>query len=85
MQGFAVFLAIAAVILSCSPQFSAAVPFRTSIRYTTLGGGQGTFPIVNVECQNLPDDISTIINTTPYILLVYPDPDFKGAEIVTFP
>ncbi|KAI9279233.1 hypothetical protein BC943DRAFT_331979 [Umbelopsis sp. AD052] len=78
MQGFTVFLAIAAVILSCGPQFSTAAPSPYPLHYITKGGENKPLPVVLDLCQSLPDDLAAVDNTTPFGVFVFTEPGCQG-------
>ncbi|KAG2174504.1 hypothetical protein INT44_006767 [Umbelopsis vinacea] len=78
MQGFTVFLAIAAVILSYGPQFSTAAPSPYPIHYITKGGENKPLPVVLDQCQSLPDDAAAVDNTTPFGVFVFSEPGCQG-------
>ncbi|KAG2178736.1 hypothetical protein INT44_001889 [Umbelopsis vinacea] len=78
MQGFTVFLAIAAAILTYSPLFSAAAPSTYTLHYITLHGQNISLPVVEEVCQNLPAETATVDNTTPLIAYVYAQPGCEG-------
>ncbi|KAI9279234.1 hypothetical protein BC943DRAFT_331980 [Umbelopsis sp. AD052] len=74
MQGFTIFLTIAAVIFSCGPQFSVAAPSQTLSVVYTGQNGQKQLPVILNRCQKLPEEAFAVMNTTPYIMIPYTGP-----------